>query len=258
MTFSLSVAAIFKNESHIIREWVQHYILHGVEHFYLINDGSTDDYLLEIQSFIDDKTIEIISVEWDRYFGRQRDMYNALILPRLAESEWWLIVDLDEFVYSPNVMDLKYYLHQVEKTGQVQFENMFFGSNGYIDQPKSIVASFTRRKAEPSFGHTKYFLKSSYQFKSLNIHHATFVNPVEEKENFIYLNQEYYIMNHYSCQSKSFWENVKCTRTDSDNYRVRHKEDFDFYDCNDVEDLRLLEQNGGGKASAAEAALFHP
>ena len=33
----LSVLAIFKNEGHIINEWLNHYLLEGVDHFYLID-----------------------------------------------------------------------------------------------------------------------------------------------------------------------------------------------------------------------------
>ena len=145
MKYSLSVAALFKNESHGIREWVQHYIRHGVEHFYLIDDGSTDNYMVEIQDYVDQEKIHIFVVEnWNKYTGRQHDMYNTFILPRLKESEWWLIVDLDEYVYCPNHIDLKGYLYQLHDIGQVQIENMYFGSNGLIEQPAQIVESFTR------------------------------------------------------------------------------------------------------------------
>ena len=40
----LSIIAMFKNESYIIEQWIQHYLLEGVNHFYLIDNGSTDDY----------------------------------------------------------------------------------------------------------------------------------------------------------------------------------------------------------------------
>ena len=57
------------------------------------------------------------------------------------------------------------------------------------------------------------------------------------------LNETYFRMNHYSCQSLEFWETVKCTRGDGDNWRKRTKEDFDTLDLNDVEDEGLLQQN---------------
>ena len=43
--YYLSILAIFKNEAMNLKEWIEHYILNGVEHFYLINNGSTDNFL---------------------------------------------------------------------------------------------------------------------------------------------------------------------------------------------------------------------
>jgi len=42
--YYLSVYAIFKNESVALEEWLTHYINEGVDHFFLIDNGSTDDY----------------------------------------------------------------------------------------------------------------------------------------------------------------------------------------------------------------------
>jgi hypothetical protein len=41
---TVAIGAIFKNESHILQEWIEHYIREGVDKFYLIDNGSTDDY----------------------------------------------------------------------------------------------------------------------------------------------------------------------------------------------------------------------
>lgn len=246
MQYKLSVGALFKNEAHGIKEWIRHYLYHGVDHFYLIDDGSTDNFKEEIQEFIDKNQITLFTSNgWKYYLGRQRDIYNKFFLPRLKESEWWLLCDLDEYVYCPEHIDLKVWLYQVKNIGQIQIENMYFGSNGHITQPKEIVNSFTKRKTEISKKHTKYFVNSAFQFSYLNIHHATFTNLEEEKHNFIYLDYQYYIINHYSCQSKELWDSVKCIRGDADNYRVRTPDDFYNYDFNEVEDLRLVEQNKG-------------
>jgi hypothetical protein len=50
-------------------------------------------------------------------------------------------------------------------------------------------------------------------------------------------------MNHYNCQSRNFWNEVKCNRGDADNYLIRKPEDFNRLDVNDVEDLGLFNQN---------------
>jgi hypothetical protein len=36
---NLSILSMFKNESMIIKDWFEHYLKEGVEHFYLIDNG---------------------------------------------------------------------------------------------------------------------------------------------------------------------------------------------------------------------------
>jgi hypothetical protein len=241
MKYKLIIGALFRNESDSIVEWIEHYLLRGVEHFYLINDDSTDNSIELIQPYIDSGIITLFNTEWNRYLGRQRDMYTHYILPHLKESEWLLILDLDEYMWSPSTMKLYDILIQTKNIGQVQVGDKLFGSNGHIKQPKGIVENFTRRAAETRRCF-KYFVNSSYEFTSLNVHCATFANNEHAIHNFIILDDKYFILNHYSCQSKDFWRDIKCTRKDGDNYRVRTMADFDELDLNLVEDLRLVQQ----------------
>lgn len=169
-------------------------------------------------------------------------MYNHFILPHLKETKWLLMVDMDEFVWSPQCINLTQILNNCWHLGQIQFYDALFGSNGFIAQPNSLVNSFTKRQEEPR-KQLKYFINSNYEFSSLNIHHATFVHEQDEKNNFIIVGYDTFVNNHYSCQSKEFWVNVKCTRGDGDHYLVRTPEDFDKLDKNEVEDLILKEQN---------------
>lgn len=239
--YNLSVGAIFKNESQSIKEWLEHYLFHGVQHFYLINDSSTDNFLDIIQPYIDQGFITLFNISCEYYLGRQKDMYNKYILSRIKETKWLLMVDLDEYAWSPQYINLNELLNNCNNLGQIQICNYIFGSNGYINQPDKIVKNFTKR-GKDIINCYKYIVNSEYEFSSLNVHHATFVNKEHEKNNFLILINEIFI-NHYSCQSKNFWIEVKMTRGDSDNYHVRNMEHFDILDKNDVEDIRLLEQN---------------
>jgi GR25 family glycosyltransferase involved in LPS biosynthesis len=244
--YTLAVGAIFKNEGHCLKEWIEHYIFHGAQHFYLINDQSTDNFAEILQPYIDKGYVTLNSPIWDRYMGRQHDMYNTLILPNLKMTEWLLMVDLDEFMWSPTSQDLHWVLSRIPNVGQIQVEHTLFGSNGHKEQPKSLVKGFIRRSVDsPSQnpGLRKYFIKSTYAFSSLNLHHATFVNKEDENNHFIVLNDPYFVLNHYNCQSETFWKNVKCTRGDADEYKVRDMELFKLNDQNDVEDKRLVDQN---------------
>lgn len=53
MVYGLAVAAIFKNEEHSMVEWIEHYLRRGAEHFYLIDDGSTDRSVEFLKPYID-------------------------------------------------------------------------------------------------------------------------------------------------------------------------------------------------------------
>ena len=106
--YKLSVGAIFKNEEHSIKEWIEHYLYHGVEHFYLINDNSNDNYLEKIQCYLDKNIVTLYNACFSNYIGRQKDMYNTYILPNIKDknTKWLLMVDLDEYMWSPVNKDL--------------------------------------------------------------------------------------------------------------------------------------------------------
>ena len=243
--YYLSVGAMFKNETHSMREWIEHYIRRGVEHFYLIDDGSTDAYMDILQEYIDRSIVTLAVVHEPYYLGRQRNLYNRCILPHIKETRWLLMVDLDEYVWSPMDVSLPKVLSGFENYGQIQIKEALFGSSGHETQPQCIVESFTKRSAEFRGGKYKYFVNSAYEFSSLNIHHADFADRkyLTDATAFIIVFPEYFIFNHYNCQSREFWIQVKCSRGDSDDYVKRLPEHFELFDINEVEDKRLIEQN---------------
>ena len=247
--YKLSVGSIFKNELDSIKEWIEHYINHGVEHFYLINDNSNDNYLENIQYYIDINVVTLYHANFSNYTGRQKDMYNTYILPNIKNSEWILLVDLDEYMWSPINKDMNVTLTKLSNYGQIQVNHTLFGSNSHINQPESIVKSFTKRSScldtKIPGGNSKYFINTMFDFISLNVHHATFaIDSYNDDINvFINFGQYYFRLNHYCCQSLNFWKTIKCTRGDADNYKERKIEDFYDYDLNEIEDLDLINQN---------------
>ena len=243
--YKLSVGALFKNEASILKEWIEHYLHHGVEHFYLINDSSTDNFLDILQPYVDKSQVTLFTSKWDYYTGRQRDMYNTFILPRIKETKWLLMVDIDEYLWSTKDINLNNVLSNCCHLAQIQLRDVLFGSNGHFEQPASVVKSFTMRQTTPR-GHLKYLVNSDFAFASLNVHHASAADAKHmEPSFFIILDHVYFILNHYSCLSRQYWLENKCIRGDSDNYRIRTLDDFNKLDVNETEDLRLCDQNYG-------------
>jgi len=244
--YDLCVGALFRNEAHSMKEWIEHYIYHGVDHIYLIDDGSDDESCSILEPYVQRGIVTLFHASWGRYLGRQRDMYNHYILPLLPSTRWLLMCDIDEYVWSPESIDLKKILASCNELGQIQVQHTLFGSSGHELQPESIVASFLFRSADSPTstpGNYKYFVNSAFKFSSLNVHHATFVDKADELNKFIILKEPYFKMNHYNCQSRDFWRDVKCKRGDSDFCRQRTDADFAEIDQNDTFDDELLLQN---------------
>ena len=71
MKYYLSVASIFRNETMGIVEWLNHYRFHGVDHVYLVNDFSEDDYETVLKPFIDDGFVTLFENYSPPNLGRQ-------------------------------------------------------------------------------------------------------------------------------------------------------------------------------------------
>ena len=86
---------------------------------------------------------------------RQAALYKKLFTEIYAknESRWVAIIDLDEYIYSPVEVDIKVVLRQHEDLAVVGLDWVWFGSSGYIEQPKSVIQSFVRRA---HFDYSKY------------------------------------------------------------------------------------------------------
>jgi hypothetical protein len=151
MKYTLSIIAIFKNEKWILEEWLEHYIAEGVDHFYLIDNGSTDDYQPIIEPYIKEK---IVDIKVDARPHMQVQHYNSYLDVVKKESEWVMIVDLDEFIYSrdPYMIIPQYLLTVSGQVGQIHIPWKLFGSNGFLTQPQNCLDHFIIRT---SYDHVK-------------------------------------------------------------------------------------------------------
>jgi hypothetical protein len=247
--YYLSVGAIFKNESHILEEWIEHYLFHGVDHFFLINDQSSDDYMPKLKKYIENGIVTLYhTLPKKKYLGMQADYYNEFFKNHKTETVWMAILDLDEFLYSPKTIDLKELLKEQENLSQIVVNWAMFGSNGFIKQPKSVVESFTKRS---EYGHLNSSYKCIIKMADLikfEIHKSKVTGSTANLSWEKNKEDPLLIINHYFLQSLEFWTNIKGTRGDCDYWfdTIGMKRDLDLFkshDINNIEDLRLHNQN---------------
>jgi hypothetical protein len=228
--YKLAIGAIFKNESHIFNEWLEHYINQGVEKFYLIDNGSTDEYMKEIQRFMDK-----ITLFRDEKQHAQNDHYNRYVLPlcRKQEAEWLLVCDLDEFIYArKSFKTITEYLQNLpDHVSAVRIPWKMFGSNGYKDQPKRVVRSFLKRE----YFNNKPFKANNYKsiartseiffigMHGMQVKNGIYIDPSNRPLNFLDpvslteedLDKFFLHCNHYAIQSYNWFMKVKATRGDA-------------------------------------------
>lgn len=272
--YNLVVASTFKNESMLLGEWIQHYVDEGVDHFYLLDNGSPDDYMKLIQHFPSDMVTVVRDGSPPRMSLQDHLMNKYFTSMIIAEANWVLVVDVDEYVYPMNptecisdiLAQLKPNVHRVWLPWKV------FGGNGHITQPAmGVVGGFTKRAPvnitmnRNYVGYGKSFARVGKQLKLLThgstlgdsvgahysngtaIHHAPGValngpHILDDHDN-SYLPLQ---LNHYMFQSREYYEAVKCVRGGGQSGHVR-KYTMWYYnryepEANVLEDRGLMER----------------
>ncbi len=248
--FYLSIGAIFKNESHILEEWINHHYHHGVEHFFLINDKSTDNYYEILKKYIDNGLVTLFNLDGPKESRSQEGAYNYFFSSTKLFTEWLAIIDLDEFIYSTLSIDLRNIIKIYDRYDQILIKAKEFGSSGLIEQPAEVVQNFIYRKSckhsDPLMGgneqetlnNPKCIVKADKVY-SYWIHSCA----VEGKS--VLVDYDIIAFNHYKIQSYNYYVNVKLPRGDafySDNTE-RSIEKFKEQDYQDECDEFLKIQN---------------
>jgi hypothetical protein len=210
-----------------------------------------------LKPYIDNKKVTLYDNEYkEKWVDMQTDLYNKYFAKHLDETVWFGIFDLDEFLYSPNCVDIKSILKNNIDCHQIQANWAHFGSSGHIKQPDFVVPNFLYRgeyngkNNGPNGRYNSY--KSIAQTKfiaKLGIHVHQLKDSCITKNLSFSLDNPELVVNHYAIQSKEFWENVKMTRGSATLYYEvvmkwkRDKELFKQMDINDIKDTQLASQN---------------
>ena len=145
--YYLSVLAMIKDDEASLPEWLEHHLAHGVEHFYLIDDKSTDRSRMVLDPYVQKGLVSLYDPPYQSQQYRQAAGFKNTMINILSKNEslWIALLDVDEYLYSPAEFDLKAVLRKHEDLSSIGISWMWFGSSGLIQQPASIVQSFVNR-----------------------------------------------------------------------------------------------------------------
>lgn len=267
-----AIGAIFKNEAHILKEWLNHYFFHGVDHIYLINDNSSDNFMDILKPFLNKNLVTLYNGNNytgknskgetfpKKFVGMQWRKYQFFFKEHFKKYMWFGIFDLDEFLYSPKSINIPKVLKTLENEKMITMNWINFGSSGFIKQPENVVDNFIHRAKGFLRSEVKSIIKTDYgKVKNIELRiHSHTIGWTDQTRTRAFVPKAYFasrcvggpllLVNHYQIQSKDFWIKIKMSRGDADFYfdHINKKRDlalFNQLDINDIKDVRLKEQN---------------
>lgn len=136
--YNLTVCAIFRDEAPYLEEWIVFHQKQGVQHFFLINDKSSDGFAKVLQPFIEKGTVTLTnSLKWDQIFE-----YNRALKKYGKMTKWMAFIDIDEFLFAPRGGTIPEALANLTDFSSVWVGWKVYGSSGFVEEPKGVVASF--------------------------------------------------------------------------------------------------------------------
>lgn len=151
----ISMAAIFRDEARWLKEWIEYHRLIGVEHFYLYNNRSQDNYKEVLTPYINQGIVEL--VEWpyestsvEHWTRIQCSAYNDAIKKSTKTSRWLAVLDIDEFIVPVQHNHLAPFLANYERYGGVIIHWQMFGTSNVekIPDDKLMIETLTWKAGE--------------------------------------------------------------------------------------------------------------
>lgn len=234
--FELSIASIFQNEAPYIKEWIEFHKLVGVQHFYLYNNLSTDNFLEVLLPYIEKGEVELI--EWPYAYSHEKEKstwlkwnkiqkasYDDAIRRSSSKTKWLAFIDLDEFLFPVIEDNLVAFLKNYEEFGGLCVSWQMYGTSFVKKIPvdKLLIESLYLKANLNESSH--YFVKSIVRPERVNkcvsAHSFSYVKPffsVDSDKNFcggrkaggpenILINQ--IRINHYWTRDENYFRNVK-------------------------------------------------
>ncbi len=142
--YQIGICAPFKDESPLLKEWIEYHQMLGVNHFWLYDMGSSDNPEETLAPYISRGIVELIPWEVeDENYRLNWIRVNCDGLNRARGlTKWLAFVSVDEFIVPKTVQSLPMLLEQYGKDKvAVSMFWQIFGTSGYWDLPEEALVT---------------------------------------------------------------------------------------------------------------------
>jgi hypothetical protein len=161
-TFDIAACMIFRDEAHILAEWLEYHLMLGIEHFFLYSHMSKDNYKEVLQPYIKNKQVTLM--EWN--FPRRRyapggggpypqvTAYDHALSRLRGVAKWIVVIDSDEFLAQMSDVTLSDFLAQQGEVAGVVLNWAMFGTSGHKTRPEGLILeNYTHRGEQHNLKH---------------------------------------------------------------------------------------------------------
>ena len=250
--YQVSLCLIFKDEAPFLKEWLDYHLIIGVDHFYLYNNNSTDNFEEVIKPYIERD--EVTLIDWP-YQQAQLKAYKHCYEMYRHDSNWISFLDADEFIclkYKDNIAD---WLTDYERFPSISVSWLVFGTGGRVQHNSNkllieqYIVSWDR-----FYKYGKCFINTYYDianFESSHLHHLTYtylkigmlrikLPPINQFYKFYWIenleNSSAQQLNNSTIQINHYFTKAW------DVYSAKRKKTDVFYTKNPKENLSLFEK----------------
>lgn len=140
--YKISICGIFKNEALFLKEWIEFHEMIGVEHFYLYDNNSEDNYQEVLIPYINRGLVTLVDWPYDQ---AQIKAYQNFYETYRHETQWVSFLDIDEFFCPRYEKTLTDWVLKKDKYPVIVLYWRMFGTSGklYHDKEKLVVDQYT-------------------------------------------------------------------------------------------------------------------
>ena len=264
--YDLAVVAIFKDEAPYLAEWLDYHLLAGVEHFYLYNNDSTDNYADIIAPYVAANLVTPIDFPGK---AMQMPAYEDALEKFRFTCRYMAFIDIDEFIFPKTNRSIAQVADEIlsrDKTAAgLVINEQTFGTNGHevADYSRGVLERFTRCAPDDwsaVIAQDESFVRVSNRYVKLVVNPRSvkiFLGPhiavhfgenysVDERGEKIFtfatdkFSADKIVVNHYNVKSREEFA-IKINRGGAFSFDTNNNTKFfQYYDRNEVFDDGIL------------------
>ena len=180
--YDLAIVSMFRNEGRFLKEWIEFHKLVGVQHFFLYNNSSTDNYKEILTPYINKGIVEL--KDWNIFDGfhqqDQEEAFRDALKHMIGIVKWAAFLDLDEFLYPVYENNLLTFLKDYEDYGGICVNWLFFGTSDIECIPNNGLMIEHLTMCNPNYGsniHIKSIVRPDRTTSMPSAHYCEYKPP---------------------------------------------------------------------------------